>query len=328
MNTHPWLIAATVVFGLVPNRPEDSPPAPQVDPQVQDSPESAKSCGKCHTVIYEEWKDRKHSKAWDDELYQEKIATKRRPEQCHACHIPERVLARTGRKPRTRKENLHEGVTCVSCHEKDGAMHGPFDIETRAHETEKDPLFTPSGSNGLCASCHATKIDVVLPVARDFEDAGANVPADWSCIGCHMPSVTRHMSVNMLNGEPTGEVREGRSHAVLGPDDPEFCATAFLLSAKKADGRLVLSIENKAGHGVPGLRIRAFHFLLRQQNASGEQISDDQLVIDAENGLKILETRAFEFELADGATKVDIVVQHHFQDALVADIHKQTLELN
>jgi hypothetical protein len=143
-----------------------------------------------------------------------------------------------------------------------------------------------------------------------------------------MPSVTRHLAVNMLSGEPVGEAREGRSHAVLGPDDPEFCAKAFALSAKKADNRVVLSIENKAGHGVPGLRIRAFHFLLRQQDESGNQLSDDTVVIDSENGLKILETRAFEFELADGATKFEVVIQHHFQDELVAEIHKQTIDIS
>ena len=70
MNTRPWLIAAVVVFGLSPDRAEESLLSLRVEPPVQDTLNAAKTCGMCHTTIYEEWKDRKHNLAWDDEIYQ------------------------------------------------------------------------------------------------------------------------------------------------------------------------------------------------------------------------------------------------------------------
>lgn len=296
---------------------------------VQDKdpdPDSAKTCAMCHKAIYNEWKVRKHAGAWDDEIYQAKLKKKKRAKMCYACHIPERVLARLGRKPKTRKKNLHEGVNCVACHEKDGKIHGPFGAETDAHKSVKDPLFTDKQSSALCQSCHSTKIDVVLPVGRDFKKANLAAKGK-SCAGCHMPKVERHLSVSPVSGKPVGEKRKGRSHKILGPNDAEFCAKAFKLSAKKNGKQLELTIENEAGHRVPGLTIRAFHFFVRQKDGAGKTLSEKKVVVDSENGLQVVESRLFPFDLAAGAVSVEVAIEHHFQDKLVAEISKQTLKL-
>ena len=294
-------------------------------------PESAKSCGMCHKAIFNEWDGAKHSQAWNDKVYQAAIKKKKRKKTCYSCHIPDRVLARVGRKPKTRpisKEKLyHEGVTCVSCHEKDGAIPGPYGAKTDAHKSVKDPLFTDANSSSLCLSCHKTKIDVVLPVGKDFEKAGLAAKGK-SCAGCHMPEVTRHLAVSLTTGKPIGEKRKGRSHKLLGPDDAEFCATAFKLSAAKKDGRLVLTIMNEAGHRVPGLRTREFHFLVVQKDKAGKKLLDKKINVNSENGLMVEESREFPLELAAGVASVEVAIEHHFMDKLVATIktHKLSVE--
>ena len=275
----------------------------ETGPPQNKSPDkdSAKSCGACHTAIFKEWDGRAHSNAWTDEIYQASIKKKKRPKACHSCHIPERVLARPTRKPKTRKKLLHEGVTCVSCHEKDGEIHGPFGAKTDAHKSVKDALFTDASK--LCMSCHSTKIDIVLPVGRQFRNAELEKKGK-SCAGCHMPEITRHLAIDPDTGKPVGDKRKGRSHALLGPRDPEFCATAFKLSTKKNGDELVLTIENGAGHDVPGLRTRAFHFLVSQKDKGGKTLSDKTVVIDAENPLEVLKQLEFKFEFAAGLSRI------------------------
>ena len=132
-------------------------------------PDAAATCGMCHTEIYAEWKGRKHARAWVDPIYQAAIEKKTRPQLCHRCHIPAPVLDRLGRAPRIRDRHLEEGVTCVACHKKGDTMHGPYGSDTLAHFCEKDPAFSFAGSVSLCASCHATQIEDVLPVAKSIQ---------------------------------------------------------------------------------------------------------------------------------------------------------------
>lgn len=329
--------ASLALISMLPPRPAEAPMAAAgatpvtatQDLATQDKendPESAATCGKCHTEIHKEWKGSMHADAWTDELYQAKIKKKRRPRSCYPCHIPERVIARIPRRAKTRKKLLHEGITCVSCHEHDGKMLGPYGSKTDAHETEKSPHFTEKGSNALCLTCHATKIDVVLPVGRDFEEAGL-ADQGKSCVGCHMAPVERHMAVSMLTGKPTGEKRKGRSHHILGPNDKEFLREGFGLKLAKTDNGAALKIENKAGHGVPGLKIREFHFTLSLKNAAGKEVGKQTFVVNHENGLKVGETRQFAIDKPAGVTAADLVFTHHFNGKQVAEVSKEELTL-
>ncbi len=312
--------------------PAQPPPTKQQEQQEQQSqkekdPESAQSCGRCHTQIHQEWQESSHSKAWEGQVYQAALKKKKKPKFCHSCHIPHRVLPRLGKKPQTRKERLHEGVTCVACHEMDGSMHGPFGAQTEAHPSSKNKAFSKTGSNRLCASCHATKIGPVLPLAKDFAEAGLAAKGK-SCVGCHMPKVERQLAVNPETGEPMGEVRKGRRHSILGPNNVEFCAKAFKLSASKEKGEWVLQIKNRAGHRVPGLKIRAFRFTLRQLDAEGEELASDQLTLSHDKGLKVGETLSFPFPCKENAQQWEVSIHHMFQGEEIAEISKTTLEFN
>jgi hypothetical protein len=218
-------------------------------------------------------------------------------------------LARLGRPPRPRAEALEHGVHCASCHDDRGRIAGPYGAPTEAHESAADPAFGERGSVHLCRSCHDLRIGPVLPLARDFvaADLGAR---GKSCIGCHMPAVLRPIAVDPATGAALGGPRRGRSHALRGPGDPEFCAEAFKLGVGAADGRIEVAIGNRAGHRVPGLTTRVFAFRLEQQAADGRTLQQDEILISAENPLWVAETRRFGFRRADGAVRTALVGIH------------------
>jgi hypothetical protein len=305
------------------------PPAPRAALPRQDAardPDAAETCGTCHTEIYREWKGRAHANAWTDPLYQRSLADKEKPQVCHGCHIPGPVLEKLGQKPTTRKTHLEEGITCVSCHKLGDKIQGPFGAETDAHPSEKNPVFTDKGSVALCSGCHDKKIGPVLPLAKDYEEAKIAETGE-TCVGCHMPAVERHLAISIATGKPTGEARKGRQHTVLGPGDVEFCAKAFALDAERDGKDVVLSVENKAGHRIPGLTLRKFAVAVRQLDAKGSELGQDQVEISAENELKATETREFRFAAKEGAVKVSIEIDHYLDGKKVDRVKAQQFDL-
>ncbi|MHC4078320.1 MAG: multiheme c-type cytochrome [Planctomycetota bacterium] len=295
---------------------------------------SAKKCGECHKAIYKEWQSSAHSRAWVSEIYQRKLKEKKErhkrkaePKVCYDCHIPQSVLKRLGKKPRRRKDEktFHEGITCVSCHEKDGNIHGPFGSKTDAHPVEKDPVFTAGNVYGLCASCHDRDIGPVLAVGRDFKAAGLAAKGK-SCIGCHMPEVERHIAVNAL-GKPVGEKRKGRRHRVRGPRDKEFLVKAFKLGARRNGTDVEVTVENQAGHKVPALTLRKFVFHVRQLDKGGKELAQGKFELHHENLLKVTEKRHFPFPLKAGVHQLEIRAEHVFEGQVVAEFLKTSLDL-
>ncbi len=278
----------------------------------QGDDDRAESCGVCHTRIYKEWHGRAHSRAWTDPVYQQALVGKKHPERCHGCHIPASVQRRLGQRPKPRKDRLSEGVTCVACHLDQGAMAGPLGTKTSAHATSKHPGFTKKGSHILCASCHNTKIGPVLPLARDFEDADL-AEKGKSCVGCHMPTVTRPIARDPESGAD-GPPRKGRQHRVLGPNDRAFCRKAFRIRARREGEHIVLSIENRAGHRVPGLVGRRFPFIAEQRNADGTRVTGETIRITAENSLKVAETREFRFVAHPKMHSLVVELRHQIGD--------------
>ena len=294
----------------------------------------AKSCGECHKAIYKEWQLSAHSRAWTNEVYQKQLKEKKEahkkkaePVVCYNCHVPQSVLARLGKKPRRRKDrkNFHEGITCVSCHENGGNIHGPYGSKTDAHPVEKDPVFTTKNVVKLCRSCHNTKIGPVLKVAKDFEDAGLAAKGK-SCIGCHMREVERHIAVNTL-GKPVGKKRKGRQHDILGPGNAEFLASAFKLGSKRNGKDIEVIVANEAGHKVPALTLRRFVFHVRQLDASGAELAHDKFELHHENLLLVTEKRHFPFPFKQGARKLEVRGEHVFEGVVVAEFLKISLDI-
>ncbi|MFQ5503849.1 MAG: cytochrome c3 family protein [Planctomycetota bacterium] len=278
--------------------------------------ESTASCATCHREIHREWKAGAHAGAWLNPIYRNWIKTKKRPKSCHSCHIPAGVLASAPRKPKARAEDLDEGVRCATCHVLDGKVQGPFGAETDAHPSQKSELFGPT-SIDLCLSCHNRPPSPNLPLGRDF--TGAKLRAKGkSCKGCHMPETERHMAIDPATGKPVGPKRKGRSHRPLGPSDPEFLVKAFsfsVLAPRGTDGAsTTLVLANKAGHRIPGIKIRSFLARFDALDEGGRTLWSKEERIDAKNPILVLEKRSVSVDAPEGTVSFRLRIRHLFKE--------------
>lgn len=303
------LLAAAAQVG---EAPLEEPRPIEGEERVHVGELSGLDCARCHAAVAQEWATTLHAFAWQDGLYQDELAGRRKPQSCHGCHIPEPVHV-TGleRKPVARSQDLHLGVTCVTCHAgPQGEMLGPLGTPTQAHASRRAETFVGAGSNALCAICHATFVGPVLGVARDFEGS-ARAALGGSCVECHMAQVERPFAVTPgVDGgaDVTAPVRKGRSHALQTPRDPAFLRRALGLSARREGGRALLEVTNLAGHRVPGLIGREIVLEVALLDASGIALETRELRFDAEGPLAADERRSL--QLAAGGARLRVRGRH------------------
>jgi hypothetical protein len=259
------------------------------------------TCTQCHAAIVEQWSATSHAMAWVDELYQAELADRKKPEGCHGCHAPVPLhSAKLGSKPDARVDHRRLGVSCESCHlADDGAMLGPTGAATDAHGSRRSESMTAAGSNALCISCHRTTIGPVIGIAKDFE-ASALPSQGATCVGCHF-AVEREVDFE-------GGKRKVYSHEVQTPRDPAFLALAFGLSLRVEGGKSIVSIENRAGHRVPGLIGREIEFTAQALDAGGKELAVASLKLDSSSYLPVSESLAIELPVA--AAKVRVTGTH------------------
>jgi hypothetical protein len=210
---------------------------------------SAESCGSCHPVHFDEWRQSMHAYAAQSPVFDAMTAKAYRDSAgeigdfCAACHAP---LGRIDGDPgfltaAERGPKALEGITCVVCHQAthhngivgnegivldpDTPLQGPFaDASTAGHPVGTDALTTTSE---LCGSCH----DVFLFPSLRIEEAYTEFlesPAardGQRCQDCHMsptPGVPSDRDIGPIAVDPMGRVtwpdRARSSHRFVGPD--------------------------------------------------------------------------------------------------------------
>jgi len=222
----------------------------------------AADCGRCHVEIYQEWRESSHARAWrDDPQFLEELkkttaeAGRDASWICMNCHTPfeaqfPRLLA--GLEGGDRGKPLFvdnpgfdarlqdEGVTCATCHVRDGVVLGPTGIATAPHAVRKSDSLQ---SADLCLSCHqveATLDDVSLICTFDTGEtfAAGPYPAEGKiCQSCHMPEVTRP-TTNL--GTPERPTRRHWFGGSLIPKKPEFEAGLAPVRAHYPNGARVV----------------------------------------------------------------------------------------
>ncbi len=287
------------------------------------------ACAKCHRAVHEEWKGSAHARAFVDPIFQQALESRASPERCIPCHAPVSALDRLGQMPRARNDHRELGVDCRSCHVRNDTVHGPNGASTDAHKTEKDPTFQGRGAVALCTGCHDMRIADVLPLGREFLAATADDgDGDATCVSCHMESVRRAVAEDPGTGKQSGELRAGRSHALLGPLDADFCASAFLFTVEMAKGQASLVLRCGAGHGVPGLaRLRSFLVRVQWLDKAAAVLREDTTTISWQNRLLVDEERKWEQPADRKAVALRVRVDHTFADRKPSNILDRTWEL-
>ncbi|MGV7221841.1 MAG: multiheme c-type cytochrome [Nitrospinales bacterium] len=230
------------------------------DPELVKSP-PAKTCSECHENIFTAWKKSRHSQAWVSEFYTEDSENHSK-EKCLPCHIPRSVDP--GTKPEPRLDNRNEGVYCDSCHFKDGAMRGPYDLISPPHPTRKVTEFRKSV---FCGSCHEKTY-------KEWQATGQQ----RTCQSCHMPRalgrLTQKFPLNFLHRKRS-VADHSFPHGEIKPDD-------ILVEFKFQENKATLSLTNlaiphllpTADNGDP--RLYAYISLI---NSSGKEVGSEKEII-------------------------------------------------
>jgi hypothetical protein len=148
------------------------PPASETGPK-------ASECGSCHVQQYREWQVTVHAKATTSASFLE-AAGNPPEEECLQCHSP---LGMRDGQMASRTFNREEGITCVSCHLVDGAMHGSHGSTALVspHSIQEDRAAYTSSL--LCAPCHGE-------THEQWQKATVGQTAH-TCQECHQSSIQR-----------------------------------------------------------------------------------------------------------------------------------------
>jgi hypothetical protein len=241
------LLAGAVSLAGVPHQEEEV--------QGKTLAEKVEYCGGCHREIFEEWKGSLHGRAWTDPIFRAAYAAERgkdpeRAASCVPCHAPAPLLdSGLGKFPRAREGDLEVGVDCFACHVGTRGMSGPHGTKyhrSKEEERYRDPSF--------CYACHGqSERDPVHDQKAAFEATSAS--SGNSCASCHMEAVERVLSqAEEKTRRQVGRLKPRLSgrHDFPGAHDPRFLAKAADLAVSVEGSELVVRVEAKTGHFLPG----------------------------------------------------------------------------
>ena len=231
---------------------------------------SAQTCDACHGPFVEDWRASGHGQAWSDALYQEALEAAQEPQYCLRCHLPllnqrsnlvkgynEAVLSRPRVEPNPRFDPTlrGEGVTCASCHVRQGEVYGPRTLlpGQAPHPVTHNPELSDPA---LCASCHqlawpGTEEKPLYDTYREWQ-ASAWATAGVRCQDCHMALEVGRITGSRLAAHP--------SHEITGASDDAMLARALTVLVGSVPPEIQrgteLAVEVKvlntgAGHHVP-----------------------------------------------------------------------------
>lgn len=282
---------------------------------------SVETCAPCHVEITAEWRSSRMARATTGRMFRTDFAAKGEQPICLRCHAP-----LPAQQP-TREHGLlsvvplialetpnpdfdpalgDEGVTCVVCHLRDGAMEGPrSDIVGAPH-----PVRAVPDMDDVCARCHQLPEPPLSGLDRPLSDTHGeyatyrSLGGTETCASCHMPPVTRSVALG-------GPVRTSRRHNFPGGWDDELVRSAISVEAvSRVDGGVEVVLRNLAGHGVPtseparALVVRATAEGVHAEAVLARRIPMPRLRDLGDTSLRPGETRSVRLEVPPGPVQV------------------------
>ncbi len=223
---------------------------------------SAQSCNACHYDIHDAWAGSAHAGASTQEPFRSALQASGDSPLCASCHLPlqnqqSSLVKRYAGGPLSSAELVDnpswdatlasEGVTCASCHVRDGQVVGTRAAPGAPHPVSvSDELASPE----FCASCHQlTWEGAEQPLYDTWGEwaASAYQPAGVRCQDCHMPPQSGLVTAGRFAGHA--------SHAFV--SDPSRALTVLvdlppqgLVRGQAAPVELTL-MNSGAGHAFP-----------------------------------------------------------------------------
>ncbi|MBI2876179.1 MAG: hypothetical protein HYY20_04795 [Candidatus Tectomicrobia bacterium] len=254
-------------------------------------------CGRCHTLIYQTWKDTLHARSLVDPIFDTAYLEAYRMTQgkaktfCLACHAPTTHLTQDFE---VRLEITQEGITCDFCHTLQGVklaprgLHelkiGPGRVKWGPHGREKAPVHEVAASRLfedalLCAGCHEYVTPQGVVVLGTYSEwlAGFYGRQGVPCQRCHMP-VSRREGGFLTEGGRTPQ-KEINLHAIAGGSSvPQLkkMLKVRIASAERLGDRVRVTVEitnHGAGHQIPtGLPTKRLVLTAKATTARGKSL--------------------------------------------------------
>lgn len=200
---------------------------------------SASRCAECHPGRAREWSESRHRASLTNRVFLDGFSVEPQ-RRCLVCHAPVAALLQAAvrqtsalRRGVVNNPTLHDGLTCVTCHLRDGVISAPNATALPyAHPLRHEPALRTSA---FCANCHEFTGHAVVdgktvlndfPVQTTFTEWKAWGGAQ-TCQGCHMPNA---------------------SHQVRGAHDVEYLRESLSL---EVDGRTARVTARGVGHELP-----------------------------------------------------------------------------
>ena len=281
--------------------------------RVEELYPSASRCGKCHADIYEEWKESDHSNAYSDNAF--RLATSDHAFQdCLGCHAP--VSIHNPGVPTARGAIREEGVTCVSCHYKQGRLTGPVEPTAALvpHEVGVEKEFF--ATSALCGVCHQGTHD---------EWRRSNIENKKTCQDCHMPEVTRKVTQatdvasKILVSMEEEHVLKRHTFDYGKTDSPEE-AVAFDIEWVSGESGFYaeVAVTNKLPHFIPtgdfGFRKGILEFTAKSNDGKVVSHGAVDLYKEIKTALEPMVRRSFRLPIPDETHRLEIVLKREGQD--------------
>lgn len=198
----------------------------------------AAECGSCHAEQYADWQTSRHRVAHSNAIYEAGLIAEPR-RFCVNCHspLPGQVgeVLRNWAWYRSQDPRAHappadrrpepladEGITCVTCHWRDGTVLATAVSGDAPHPSRVAPVLD---SASLCKGCHEFETPAFRPDGMHF--TGELMQSTWTewrawggdetCQDCHMP---------------------GGAHTWRGAHDREALAASLQVRARRGSVRL------------------------------------------------------------------------------------------
>ncbi len=256
----------------------------------------SKSCERCHSEIYKQWKNSLHASSISDPVFEgvyKGVEEEENKRFCLKCHAP--TVRVTGDYSLT-EPITKEGVTCDFCHTIKGVdlgskepfefalglvKRGPFESDLNiGHENHYSEIHLEAE---FCAGCHEVVNDNGFHVMSTYTEwkQGPYAEKGIQCQNCHMPE---EFGIPIVNPEIAETQHSVTAHKFLGGHSEINIVRAATLTqvVEKVNDHVSVVVyvtNSEAGHSLPtGIPSRKVILTVKLVGNDGRVLEEREVV--------------------------------------------------
>lgn len=234
-------------------------------------------CNKCHKMIYGDWSQNFHAKAYVNEPFR-KASKDYGVQECVDCHATQEIAEEKALK--TRPIHKEEGINCTTCHLRNNMIYGPYKLIAK-HKAEQDESMLKSQ---FCAGCHS-------PTYLEWERGGSQK----TCQECHMPRVEE----KLVQGFPLSAVVPKRLMGQHIQIYEGLLKEVAIITGETGKGSVKISLINKGvGHNMPTGKYGDYRISLNTivRESDGKEVFSQEEIFSTLKGSGVPPQKTIVFE--------------------------------